>query len=344
MRPEQLEAWVLSLVDKVKRGGKVEDDARVELKADWPDPRKGARRIAGHANASGADMILWVIGLDEDRGVVKTTPTDIAVWHAQVAAEFDGIAPALVTTQNVPVDSGSVTALLFDTSRKPYVVKNTVYGTRGGGAVEREVPWRQGTTIRSARREDLIRILVPLQTLPYVEVLSAHASTEHRVGNPNATGLRASPHIEWKIPLTLYVTPRTPEQLVLPVHRTLLRFQPTDTQSPVELRPHFRAPLVMGIGGATLDSHTVRTTSSEAVIFGPGRLNAQFSYIEPLRPLPEGPPLDVFLSLTPAGHDRAVEVSARLLANRVQRSPVTQGDGIDQYTRSWKSELDLAPD
>lgn len=49
--PEQVEAWVLSIVDRVRKKQRIEDD-RVELKAEWPEIAKAARRVAGHANAS----------------------------------------------------------------------------------------------------------------------------------------------------------------------------------------------------------------------------------------------------------------------------------------------------
>jgi hypothetical protein len=89
MRPEQIEAWVLRLVDLVADGKNVED-SRVELKRDWPaDPNKVARRLAGHANACGSDVVLWVIGLDETQGVVPITPTDTADWIAQVHRSRD---------------------------------------------------------------------------------------------------------------------------------------------------------------------------------------------------------------------------------------------------------------
>ena len=68
MRNEQLEAWVLSFVDHVIAGRRIED-SRVELKADWPKPKSAARRIAGHANAADSDSILWIIGLAEGKGV-----------------------------------------------------------------------------------------------------------------------------------------------------------------------------------------------------------------------------------------------------------------------------------
>lgn len=163
MRPEQLEAWILSLVDHIAKGEKIED-SRVELKAEWPDPQKAARRIAGHANASSGDEILWVIGLDEAQGVVGVDPIDLADWHVRVHAQFDGITPS-VTDLVVPASGMTLTALLFSTVRRPFVVKNPAHGQPGGGPITYEVPWREGTAVRSARREDLIRILIQLQTL-----------------------------------------------------------------------------------------------------------------------------------------------------------------------------------
>src|SRR6185369_18070838 len=157
--PEQVEAWVLSIVDRVRARQPIEDD-RVELKADWPDVEKAARRVAGHANASGGGSVLWIIGLDEKRGVVPFAGTDPATWLQQLNAQFDGLGPS-VETLSIPTDGGGVYALLFDTARRPFVVKNSAHGSSGGGSVSLEVPWREGTGIRSARREDLIRLLVP---------------------------------------------------------------------------------------------------------------------------------------------------------------------------------------
>jgi hypothetical protein len=160
MRPAQIEAWVLHLVDRVVAGERIED-VRVELKAQWPEAKAAARRIAGHANSSAGDPVLWVIGLDEIKGVVPISPIELADWRAQVEAEFDGIAPEFIDLA-VPTETGTLVGLLFDTSRRPYVVKNPVFGKRGGGPASLEVPWRSGTAVRSAKREDLIRLLAPL--------------------------------------------------------------------------------------------------------------------------------------------------------------------------------------
>jgi hypothetical protein len=66
LRPQQLEARVIDLVDLVLAGGRIEDDL-VECKSQWPDPqqRSSTRQLAGHANKAHDEPILWIIGIDE---------------------------------------------------------------------------------------------------------------------------------------------------------------------------------------------------------------------------------------------------------------------------------------
>lgn len=334
MRPEHLEAWVLSLFDQVTAGAKVED-SRVELKADWPDARAAARRIAGHANASGGDVVLWVIGLDERRGVCPINPKEFANWYSQVSAEFDGIVPSVIDLV-VATHKGTLTALLFDASRRPYLVKNPVHGSPGGGPVSLEVPWRSGTAVRSARREDLVRILVPLQALPLVELLSATASARrneplHRQYGPLPE--QTSEHIAWNLDLTLYVTPRTSDILVLPVHKSSMRFRQGDSEAIVTSRVRFRAPSRHSSAGYVADSDTVASTSGEAIINGPGKLHVHGSHYEPLRPLPPDEPLEITLSATPADSDRTIEIKAVLVPSKSPK----------QEDRAWTCQIDFSP-
>jgi len=117
IRVDQLEAWVLSVVDRVLRKEPIED-SRVELKSDWIPPQKAARRLAGHANASAGAPVLWIIGLHEVDGLVPFNAQDPAKWIAQLNAEFDGVAPDLLHSISVPSGGTSVYALLFDTMRR----------------------------------------------------------------------------------------------------------------------------------------------------------------------------------------------------------------------------------
>ena len=61
----------------------------------------------------------------------------------------------------------TIAVLHFDCSRAPYVIK-----CAGGQQVDREVPWREGNNTRTATREDLIRLLAPLASLPKLEIVS----------------------------------------------------------------------------------------------------------------------------------------------------------------------------
>lgn len=161
MRTYEIEDWALRAIKRVEEG-QPNEDARVELKAQWIDAQKAARRIAGHANEMRGEPILWVIGVDENNGVTGASQNDLATWWSQVKSEFIGPVPNLRDVL-VHWNDDTAVALFFETEQVPYVIKNPVFGKKDGGAVEREVPWRDGTAIRSATHSDLILLLSPLQ-------------------------------------------------------------------------------------------------------------------------------------------------------------------------------------
>jgi hypothetical protein len=273
MRRLEIEAWTLSVADNVRAGRPVED-SRVELKAEWPDVYRAARRIAAHANAARGDTILWVVGIDEKKGVVGASATDLAKWYDQVQAQFDGLAPDLIDVI-VPVGDVVVVALLFETTGAPFVVKNPLFGS-AKGEIEREVPWRDGTRVRSARREDLIRLLVPLQRRPTIEVIGGSATVSAESGAAGTWS--ANTHVS----LQLYLAPITTERIVIPFHKcraTLALDQETTGIPSTAFRlsvPH-ENPLRMG---SLLErrelkklSVTMDATDSELVVDGPGTVN-----------------------------------------------------------------------
>jgi hypothetical protein len=207
MRKHEIEVWALRLVEQVNAKQRTED-SHVELKAEWPaDSNRAARRLAAHANAAAGEPILWLIGVDEEQGVTGAPENETADWLAGVRSEFDALMPRLIADLAIPVDGKTVVALLFETDRLPFVVKNQAFG-RAAGSVEREVPWREGTAVRSATREDLLRVLSPLARLPEVETLGAALCVLH-----------VQPGLAWSLDLYLYVTPTGEERLVIPVHR-----------------------------------------------------------------------------------------------------------------------------
>ena len=157
MKSNEIERWALRVISQVESQEPCEDKA-VELKTEWPvDHAKAARRIAGHCNAARGEPILWLIGVDEKTGVVGAEYLEFSEWISVINKQFDGLAPTCHEL-NVPTNSGPVVAaLVFETNRPPYVAKNPQFGN-GKDPVEREVPWREGTRIRSATRADLLLI------------------------------------------------------------------------------------------------------------------------------------------------------------------------------------------
>lgn len=129
-------------------------------------PREDGTSTGGPRQRSTRDPVLWVVGVDEGgREVVNTERREFSTWWAQVARFFDELEPD-VSVVNVPTGHGvTVVALLVSSDRVPLVVTNPA-----GGPPEKEVPWRAGTAIRSAKRSEILRILVPALRLPAVEI------------------------------------------------------------------------------------------------------------------------------------------------------------------------------
>jgi hypothetical protein len=323
----QIEARSLAVFDAVKSGHRVEDGL-VELKADWPDPQRSARRLAGHANSAHGEGILWLIGLDESRGVQPLSDVDLAEWWAQVQTAFDRVTPIL-TDVVVHTEDGPIHALFFDTSLSPFVVKNNAYGKPGGGSVECEVPWRDGTAVRSATRSNLIRLLSPVVHLPELEALSA--SVVLRIGDP-----AANEKYEWNFRLDLYVTPQVGTVVVFPVHRTKLEFSlnggasnPLDSAALTYYAPS-RTTFESGLRNVS-DTASVETTSSEAIIHLPGRLHCSGRYAMPVSGMRDGLPMRLRYSVHPTHSERAIELEAELTVS------ATDKDG----GFSWTSDPDV---
>jgi hypothetical protein len=173
MRLILIETWVNGILDSLDVGGHVEDH-RVELKRDWIDARQAARRLAGHANSAADDIILWLVGVDEKaRQVVGAQAPDLASWWPQVEAEFaDQIAPEMTAVAMKKHDIPFM-ALAFKTDRAPYLVRNEEFGKLKGQKMAWEVPFRVGTEVRTATRNQLLRLLAPSLPLPRHEMVSA---------------------------------------------------------------------------------------------------------------------------------------------------------------------------
>lgn len=221
MRASELEAWVLQVVDAVCSGRRYES-TRIELKRDFPtDTQRAARRIAAHANAAHGDEILWIVGVDEEAHAVVGLgeEPDPQSWWLGVASRFEGVAPRLLRHEKVPVGSSHVLALLIETDRAPFVIKNPQYG-KDKDAVELEVPWREATHTRSARREELLRVLSRSIRMPIVDVIRARL-LESRGSLVRVEGSQsANRTYTWQLLLQLFIVPgEKGASTVFPGHR-----------------------------------------------------------------------------------------------------------------------------
>lgn len=276
MRPSEIENWTLKVIEQLKAGERIEE-SRVEVKTIWIDPQEAARKIAGHANAARGESILWIIGIDErSSNLVGVKKEELAVWWERVMSEFDGVTPTM-TDINVLIDGVTVVSLLFETDRAPFVVKNPNYNKQKD-KIKFEVPWREGTSIRTAKRTDLLRLLVPIVHKPEIEVLGSELTCSEN----KDTGT-----LKWNlVALKLYVEPAQHEEINFVFHRCEVSFEIPDIiertlLSNIRIAP----PYVPDISGSRAlgtsyspfsrpmkpDSATAAHTQSEMIFQGPGR-------------------------------------------------------------------------
>lgn len=263
----KLEYWATSIIEMVKSRRTVED-ARVELKRDWIDPVKAARRLAGHANAARGAEVAWIVGLDEREGVLGSNPRELSTWWPQVQACFDGPSPSL-TDLVIHVDDKTVCFLCFSSDRAPFVIKNPKFGSAEAGAISMEVPWREGTQVRSATRSDLICLLTPVATIPDAEVLDAHLSVRTSRGDFDDKEPCESVYLS----LVVYLTPRGDGSTVIPFHRCTCEISNkggSRSISGLKVNISRASPYAIG-GGGRINGAAMECTSSELIAHGPGQ-------------------------------------------------------------------------
>jgi hypothetical protein len=311
MKSHQIENWALNIIERIDKAQPIED-SRVELKADWIEPVSAARRLAGHANAARGTEIIWLIGVDEKRGVTGVNYYDFAQWHKQVESHFDEIAPRSMSF-NIPVSGKTVIAILFETDRAPFLVRNPFFGKPGGGSIEREVPWREGTSIRSANRADLIKLLSPLQMLPKFEVLSGYIEVNEarRDGKISYFG---------RLHLSLYTELLPEARIIIPFHRCSAEIFFIDSGKRFSLEDmKLRPPYVFNTGGRSeIASLTIDSTYEELIITGSGRvaLEADLNFEE--NPDSMGNALEVCILLSPIGSEQNISVIAEMVKSDVK--------------------------
>ena len=270
MTPLEIEAWALRILDQVHTTFSIED-SRVELKAEWPKPEKAARQLAAHANAAKGNPILWLIGVDEKKGLVGVRSEELANWYPSVLSFFEEIAPELCDV-NIYEKGISAVALLFYTERAPFLIKNPSYGSPGGGPVELEVPWREGRKTRTARRTDLIRLLEPQARLPKCELLDAKIVIQEYKDKEGTVSYI------WYVDAHFYLFPPHGEVTVIPFHKCKLSlkiedFLLLDSWDRFKIQPPYYIQVDRGPIGISskADSRTIASTKTELIVEGPGK-------------------------------------------------------------------------
>jgi hypothetical protein len=299
MKTYQIEYWALKIIERVDSDQPVED-FRVELKADWPPPEKAARRLAGHANAARGTPILWLIGVDERRGLIGARHQELSTWFLQVESYFDGLPPQMLDL-NIPIANNTVVALYFETKRAPYVVKNPAFGSPNSGPIEREVPWREGTRVRSATHTDLIKILSPLQELPDFEIMSGELIGYRMETNHTIT-------IYLSLDITFYVTPPNYQQIAIPFHRCEAKCIISDSIGWFYFTDFLLRPPTLWIPNGSIDlSKTIQSTQDEVLIFGPGKILLEGkSEINLFQEIPDA--VKVSIKMQPSNTENSVHI------------------------------------
>ena len=320
MKAADLEVLVCDAIDRAMRGENVEGTT-IELKSDWPASySKAARQLAGLANAARGEPVTLVIGVDEKAGsVTGADQQEIANWWGQVKSYFEfEFAPDLLVTLSLPIREKTVVALHFHTDRAPYLVKNPC---QPRGPVEFEVPWREGNSTRTARRADMLRLLVPIERLPEIELLSMRVTLiiNHQAPHWSTDGMTVPPQgYGWAMMARLYIHPRRASRLMIPSHRCELTLDTESTAGSVVFdETCFKQDL----------GCPIYPTTAGALIEGPGIVSLSGSRVFPgLPPRPHNPKaLTMHIRLPVAEADyRPAVIDCRL--DRLQEE-----DGVRVY-------------
>lgn len=333
MRPNDIENWGLHIIERVESKQLVED-SRVELKAEWPtDHSKAARQIAGHANSARGEPILWLIGVDEIRGVTGANYEEISNWKQSVEAEFDGLAPTL-SHLNIPYQNKTVVALLWQTEGMPFLVKNPLYGKPAGGPISLEVPWREGGSTRTANRTDILKLLYPVTKAPSFEVIRGEFNISK--GQQDGYGQILC---EGGLSLDVYIVPGSTSRLVIPCHKCEAKFTFVESALILSLRIMFDTSF-SAYPSKHSAPHTspINCTAAEIIVDGPGmaRISTFNPSISPEQYHLVKGNLELQVKMLPVGFDVPILIVATF--NQVETPKGAIGRWTVKTTRSNRQE------
>ncbi|MFC0532329.1 hypothetical protein [Phytohabitans kaempferiae] len=244
-----------------------------------------------------------------------------------MSAEFDGESPQM---KDVVVDFGgvSVVALALDAERAPFVVKNQVYGQPHGGAVSFEVPWREGTSVRSASRANLLRLLVPQGTLPTIDMIESSGWLRRR----------AEGNVSMGFTVTCYAVVPMGASVILPNHQAEATAFIDGVEGEVDLAVDFLAQKTSGLiwgRRSEPDSriHTVLQGDEQIIIEGPGFFRwSVHADIPIVSTLAEVGKIAMRSTVRPAGIDRKIAIDVTNPTFKIDVS--SQGDQSGEWQRT----------
>lgn len=223
---------------------------------------------------------------------------EIGDWYNQVRSHFDNVAPTLLGHPSFEHNGLSVVPLVFSTERPPYVIRDQ---KSRDGVFAYGVPWREGTNIRAARRDDLLLLLVEQQRLPHLEVLAGSVTAWLR---PNET--------EWVLELSIYITYSGPRPVVVPFHLSTVTIRPPGRAATIDPPKVSFGPSWSGRQHPPPPSPAIQVSSSELVISGSGQIRAWARTVGPLHDERSEGPCVVTLEVVPAGARMSVKSETRL--------------------------------
>jgi hypothetical protein len=330
MESHEIEVWARKVIAAIKQG-QANEDSRVEIKAVWPidDINKAARRLAGHANAARGQTIMWLVGVDP-AGVLLGAASDGDKWYKMLSSEFNEEVPQLLQDLVIHEDGKAIAALVFATDRRPYVVKNAAYG-KVPCAVELEVPWREQTSVRTAKRSELLQLLSPLQALPQFEVMNGTLKFERKEIDSEG---KSESYLQWKLELKLYSESEYGKAVIVPFHRCDGWYQISGITRQLSFNSIRLSPPYKSVYGRTVadyksevDSHTVKQTHSEVIISGPGLLHLHGDSITrdfDGKPFAESiANAQIQINLHPIGHDIPAMIVVEMRPHKATKDRTT---------------------
>ncbi|MDZ7703049.1 MAG: hypothetical protein U5L04_01020 [Trueperaceae bacterium] len=265
MNDEERIALILKQADIVENGQSVEDN-RIELKRQVEDDHhKAARQIGGLLNASRGEYVLWIIGLDEKRGVLGAEQTEMSNWWPKVKRRFEGTPPKLYII-SAAHEKGNLVGLFFETKEIPCIIKN-----KDESRSELEVPWRDANGTRSAEQSDLRLLLLDIPETPEVEIsgghITFHTYDHDHTGKPYMLN---TPIFYFQ--LELFFKKKKAGTITIPVHRCEVSLMFNDGEL-INKGSIFQVD--------SLSPDTVKATPYEVSISGPGTLQLSARVCEP---------------------------------------------------------------